>query len=227
MDTNTYVIIPVYNEAKVIGSVIKSCQKKFNNVICVNDGSADNSAQVIKKNGAVLINHPLNLGAGAATQTGIDYALQDPKAEFFITIDADGQHDIEDAIKMLKYLKKNKLDIVLGSRFLGDVENISKTKHRFLKLAAVFSGTTTGIKLTDPHIGLRVFNRRFAEALKLTLPDFAHASELVQRIGEGNFAYGEIPVKVTYSDYTKAKGQSMINAVNITFDMMLHKVSKK
>ena len=227
MNDNCYIIIPVYNEAKVVGKVINSCQKKFMNVVCVNDGSSDTSAKEIIKAGAVLVNHPINLGAGAATQTGVDYALQDPKAEYFITIDADGQHSIEDAAKMLAFLQKNNLDIVMGSRFLGKVENISKIKHGFLKVAAIFSGATTGVKLTDPHIGLRVFNRRFAEALKLTMPDFSHASELVHRIGEGKFAYDEMPVSVTYNAYTKAKGQSMINAVNITFDMMLHKVSKK
>lgn len=227
MNTDAYIIIPLYNEAKVVGKVIESCQKRFKNIICVNDGSKDSSAKEVVKTGATLINHPLNLGAGAATQTGVDYALQDPKAKYFITIDADGQHSIEDASKMLAYLKKNDLDIVLGSRFLGNVENISKTKRVFLKGAAIFSGATTGIKLSDPHIGLRVFNRRFAQALELTMPDFSHASELIHRISEGKFAYGEVPVKVTYSDYTKAKGQSMINAVNITFDMMLHKVTKK
>jgi glycosyltransferase involved in cell wall biosynthesis len=227
MRTDTYIIIPVYNEAKIIGSVLNEVLKKFSNVVCVNDGSVDNSGREIEKTRAILIEHSINLGAGAATQTGIDYALMDLKAKYFITIDADGQHEIEDALRMLERLKEKDLDIVFGSRFLGQVQNISKIKSQFLKLAALFSKKTSGVYLTDPHIGIRVFNRKFAENLKITMPDFAHASELVERVAEGNYKYDEEPVTVTYSHYSKSKGQPMLNAINITVDLMLDKISKR
>jgi len=219
--------MPVYNEAKVVGDVINTIRKQFDSVICVNDGSSDTSGQIIKDSGAVLVEHPINLGAGAATQTGIDYALQDVNFKYFVTIDADGQHDVNDAVTMLNYLKTHDLDVVFGSRFIGEVENIGWLKRHFLKLAAIFSQHASGIKLTDPHIGLRVFNRKFAENLKLTLPDFTHASELIYRVKEGNYKYAEVPVKVTYSDYSKSKGQPMLNAINITADLLFHKMSKK
>lgn len=227
MNPDTYVIIPVYNESKVVGDVVRKVREKFSNVICVDDGSTDDSATQVKSAGAKLVRHPINLGAGAATQTGIDFALQDPTALYFITFDADGQHHVADALKMLKVLQNEKLDIVLGSRFLGEVQNISAVKRVFLKLAAIFSDRTTGVKLTDPHIGLRVFNRNFANNLKLTLPDFTHASELVHRIGEGNYAYREVPIKVTYTDYTKQKGQPMLNSINIAIDLFFHRITKK
>jgi glycosyltransferase involved in cell wall biosynthesis len=217
----------VYNEATVVDGVIETIHKEFSNVICVDDGSADDSAKVIQASGATLVQHPFNLGAGAATQTGIDYALQDPKAEYFITIDADGQHDVKDAVKMLGYLKEHKLDVVFGSRFMGEVQNISAFKRFFLKIAAIFSKNTTGVNLTDPHIGLRVFNRKFAENLNITLPDFTHASEVIHRTGEGGYSYAEYPVTVTYSDYSKSKGQPMLNAINISVDLLFHRISKK
>jgi glycosyltransferase involved in cell wall biosynthesis len=224
---SVYVIMPVYNEAPVVGAVIASVKHSFLKVICVNDGSDDGSADVINKAGASLVEHPINLGAGAATQTGIDYALQDTAAQYFITFDADGQHNIKDAVNMLAYLKQHKLDVVFGSRFMGNVENIGFIKKTFLKAAAIFSSKTSGVNLSDPHIGLRVFNRRFAENLKLTLPDFTHASEIIHRIGTGSYKYAEVPVTVTYSDYSKAKGQPMLNAINITFDLFFHRISKK
>ncbi len=224
---DTFVIIPVYNEASVIGPVLKSTLAKFPNVVCVDDGSSDKSAEAVLKTKAHLVGHSINLGAGAATQTGIEFALQNPAVKYFITIDADGQHDINDVPKMLDYLKSHKLDIVFGSRFLGKVENISVIKSRFLKLAAAFSGATSGLKLTDPHIGLRVFNRFVAENIQLTMPGFAHASELLHRIVEKDFKYAELPVTVRYTDYSKAKGQSMLNAINIAFDVLLHKATKK
>jgi len=221
------VIIPVYNEGSVVASVIDSVHKHFQTIICVDDGSADNSADEILRSGAVLVRHPINLGAGAATQTGIDYALRNTKAQYFITFDADGQHHTKDAVKMLSYLKKHDIDIVFGSRFLGEVVDISPAKKIFLRLAKAFSHIDTGVNLTDPHIGLRVFNRNFAENLKLTMPDYSHASEVVRRVREGNFQYAEQPVTVTYSKYSKAKGQPMLNSVNITFDLLLHRVTKR
>ena len=226
-DTETYVIIPVYNEDQIVASVIKKIRKYYKNIICVNDGSSDDSSLHIVNSGGTLVEHPINLGAGAATQTGVDYALQFPNSQYFITIDADDQHDIKDAVKMLEYLKKYKLDIVFGSRFIGKVHNISRVKRVFLKQAALLSTKTSKVTLTDPHIGLRVFNRKFAENLKLTLPDFSHASEILYRISEGNYKYAEIPVTVTYSDYSKSKGQPMLNAINITIDLLFHRIIKK
>jgi glycosyltransferase involved in cell wall biosynthesis len=227
MFSDTYVIVPAYNEATVIGGVIKEISKLYKNVICVDDGSTDNTANEVQKSGALLISHPINLGAGAATQTGIEYALLDKNARYFITIDGDGQHNISDTKTMLEYLKKQDLDIVLGSRFIGKANNMKRTKKALLKIAAVFSLSISGVNLSDPHIGLRCFNRKFAEGLKITMPDFSHASELIGRIKEGNYKYGEVPVTVTYSDYSRSKGQPMLNAVNISFDLLLNKLTKK
>lgn len=221
------VIVPCYNEEQVVRKVLQDIKAHFKEIICVDDGSSDNSASEIIISGATLIEHPINLGAGAAIQTGIDYALQDPAVEIFITIDADGQHNINDAVAMVKHLQRHNLDIVFGSRFIGNVESIHPIKKVFLKIAALFSTTTTGVKLTDPHIGLRVFNRKFAENLKLSLPDFTHASEVIHRIKEGNYKYAEVPVTVTYSDYSKAKGQPMMNAINITVDLLINRITKK
>lgn len=225
--SHTAAIIPVYNEENSIGGVINEVKRYYNKVICVNDGSKDKSSEVINKAGAILVEHAINLGAGAATQTGVDYALLDKSTKYFITVDADGQHEIKDAMRMLEHLKENNLDIVFGSRFLGTAHNISPAKRLFLKLAALFSKKTSGVTLTDPHIGIRVFNRNFAENLNLTMPGFAHASELLFRISEGGYKYAEIPVKITYSDYSKAKGQSMLNSINIVIDLLFHRMSKK
>jgi glycosyltransferase involved in cell wall biosynthesis len=227
MHSDVAVIIPVYNEEIIISKVVQEVLDVFPNVICVDDGSIDKSSTKIVESGAQLVKHSINLGAGAATQTGIDYALQNKNIKYISTIDADGQHEVKDAIRMLKHLQENNLDIVFGSRFLGKVENISKFKKQFLKLAAVFTKKTSGIYLTDPHIGIRVFNRKFAENLKISMPDFAHASELVERVAQGKYKYDEIPVTVKYSDYSKQKGQSMLNAINISFDLIMDKISKR
>ncbi len=225
---DTCVIIPVYNEEAVIERVVQRVLRDFSQVICVNDGSKDASAQAIGKTKAVLVSHLTNLGQGAALQTGLDYALRNTDATYFITYDADGQHQLSDAITMLKHLREHPdLDIILGSRFLGHAQNIGRFKKWILKLAVSFTNATTGIHLTDAHNGLRVFNRNVAQSLDITMPDMAHASEIIHKIGTNRYRYKELPITIIYTDYSKAKGQSAINAINISFDLLLHKATKK
>jgi len=227
MYKNSWIIIPVYNEEQVIKDVLNDVLKVFPNVVCVNDGSSDDSATEIKKTKAHLVNHPINMGAGAAIQTGIEFALQDKAAQYFVTFDADGQHKVEDIAPTLKYLQGNDLDIVIGSRFLGEVKNISKIKSRFLQVAKLFNKITTKIDITDPHNGLKVFNRKFAESLDITLHGYAHASEIVEHIRSQRFKYDEYPVTVLYTDYSLKKGQPMLNAINIVFDLFFNRITKK
>lgn len=227
MTQKTYIIMPVYNEEQVVEDTIKGVLKSYPDIVCVNDGSTDNSAEKIGKTKAILVNHPINMGAGAATQTGIEFALQDKNAQYFVTFDSDGQHRVEDIAPMLKHLQDNNLDVVIGSRFLGEVENISGIKSLFLGFAKLFNRFTTKVDITDPHNGLRVFNRKFAESLDITLHGFAHASEIVEHMGSGKFQYGEYPVTVLYTDYSLKKGQPMLNAVNIVFDLFFNRITKK
>jgi glycosyltransferase involved in cell wall biosynthesis len=224
---DVYVIIPAYNEGKAIKEVLESVLKIFPNVVCVNDGSKDDTAEQIEQTKAVLVNHPINMGQGAALQTGIDYALQDPKAAYFITFDADGQHSLDDAQAMVKEIRKGKAEIILGSRFLGKAENISGLKKAILRMAVAFSNMTSGLRLTDAHNGLRVFNRHVASELQLRMPDFAHASEIIERIAEKKFTYKEVPVTILYTEYSVSKGQSIINAVNISFDLFINRIMKR
>ena len=115
--TDTWVIIPCFNEGAVIGDVIRNVRHVFPNVVAVNDGSTDDSAAQIKAAGAHLVNHPVNLGQGAALQTGVEYARSQPGSRYFVTFDADGQHQVKDVVEMLDRLRTGDLDIVVGTRF--------------------------------------------------------------------------------------------------------------
>lgn len=225
MNKEVALIIPVYNEGKVIKPVIDKVLKEYKYVVCVNDGSRDNSREEILKTKAYLVDHPINMGQGAALQTGIEFARNLPVG-YFVTYDADGQHRLEDVKEMIKTIKREKTDFVLGSRFLGkEAVNMPKMKRIILNMAIKFSNATSGVKLTDTHNGLRVFNRKVADSIQITLPDMAHASEILEIIHRNNYTYTEIPVVIEYTDYSRSKGQSIINAVNIAFDTLLRKVS--
>ncbi len=209
----------MYNEATVVGRVVEGLLGTFPNVVCVDDGSRDGSVAVARKAGAVVVEHPVNLGQGAALQTGIEYALQDPETDSIVTFDADGQHRVEDAAAMVDRLRAESLDVVLGSRFLDSRTELTALKRLVLKTAAVQMKLSTGLDLTDAHNGLRVLGRDLASRINLTQNRMAHASELVHQLASLNARYAEHPVHIIYTDYSKAKGQSLLNSVNIIADL--------
>lgn len=209
----------MYNEATVVGSVIEGLRKQFPYVVCVDDGSTDGSQEKARAAGAVVVQHPINLGQGAALQTGIEFALQDPELECIVTFDADGQHRVDDAMAMAQRVKSGEAEIILGSRFLDDRTKLSPAKRLVLKTAAIQSRLATGMNLTDAHNGLRAFNPRVASNIHLTQNRMAHASELVHQLARLKPKYAEHPVEIIYTDYSKAKGQSLLNSVNIVAEL--------
>jgi glycosyltransferase involved in cell wall biosynthesis len=218
---DVWLVVPVYNEAPVIADVVRDVRATFPNVVCVDDGSKDRSAEQIRLSGAHLVRHPVNLGQGAALQTGIDYARSQPGAQYFVTFDADGQHQVKDVEKMVDRLRHEPLDIVLGTRFHGDTDHIPFIKRLVLKSVVQLSPALRKLKLTDAHNGLRAFNRTVAEGMNITLNGMGHASQIVERIAHEDWRVAEEPVTILYTEYSMAKGQSLINGVNILFDALL------
>jgi glycosyltransferase involved in cell wall biosynthesis len=218
---DVWLIVPVFNEGQVIGEVVRNARKTFANIVCVDDGSRDNSAAEIRSAGAHLVRHPVNLGQGAAIQTGLEYAKSQRGAKYFVTFDADGQHQVDDVLAMLERLRSEDVDIVVGTRFHGDTSHIPWIKRLILRTVVRLSPRTQRLGLTDAHNGLRVFNRTVAEQMNITLNGMSHASEIVQMIDHHGWRVVEEPVTILYTDYSMAKGQSVINGVNIVFETML------
>jgi polyprenyl-phospho-N-acetylgalactosaminyl synthase len=216
----TWVVIPMYNEGSVISEVVADVRKTFPYVVCVDDGSSDESAASAASAGAVVVTHPINMGQGAALQTGFDYALSDPLMTDVVTFDADGQHQVADATGMVDKLRAEKLDVVIGSRFLDERTEVARFRKLILKAAAVYTRWTSGMALTDAHNGLRAIDRGVLERLRLKQNRMAHASELVDKIGALKVRWAEYPTHIIYSDYSKAKGQSLLNSVNILFELI-------
>jgi glycosyltransferase involved in cell wall biosynthesis len=220
-NSDTWLIVPLYNEATVVREVVERTRTTFPNVVCIDDGSRDRSVEEALAGGAIVIKHPINLGQGAALQTGLEFALAQPGAEFFVTFDSDGQHRVEDALAMVERLRTEPLDIVVGSRFLDDRTNAGALKKLILRTAVLFERISTGVKLTDAHNGLRALNRTAASRIRITQNRMAHASEIVAQIGAAKLRYAEQPVQIIYSDYSRAKGQSMWNSVNILSELFI------
>ena len=211
------VIVPAYNESTVLESTLRKLGSYFTNVVLVDDGSQDSTSWVGKNCGVTVITHPINLGQGAAIMTGIIWGLQNPVNSFFATFDADGQHRVDDLISAVRCQIQDGCDVVLGSRFLTEQNSLPKSKKVFLKIATFYTRFTTGLRVTDTHNGIRLVSRRVAEVLDLT-NGMSHASEILRILSSNDFSVAEIPVTIEYTDYSKSKGQPLINSINIVYD---------
>ena len=220
MNDDTWMVIPVYNEEPVIAGVVKAALTSFSNIVCVDDGSDDGSAAAAAAAGATVVSHPINLGQGAALQTGLEFALMDPTMNYVVTFDADGQHLVEDAERMLETLRAGSVDIVFGSRFLDPRSRPPRMKRVLLKAAVAYSNASTRVRLTDTHNGLRALNRPVVEAMDIKQNRMAHASEVIEQVGRGGFRYTEQSVHIVYTDYSRSKGQSMLNSINILVELI-------
>jgi glycosyltransferase involved in cell wall biosynthesis len=221
-NADVWVVIPLYNEATVIATVITGLLEHFPHVVCVDDGSTDGSALVAEAAGARVLRHPTNLGQGAALQTGIEYARERAGTAFLVTFDADGQHRVEDALAMLQRARDEDLGIVFGSRFLDDRTQIGWLKRVVLRTAAWVTNRTTHLRLTDAHNGLRVLRVDAAHGVNMQQDRMAHATEIVHQLGDTHLPWREHPVEVIYTDYSRAKGQSLLNSINILIDLIVH-----
>ena len=217
-----WIIVPAFNESAVIGEVITQLRSEFSHVVCVDDGSSDDTASTALAAGAHVVRHPVNLGQGAAIQTGVEYARRQPGAKIFATFDADGQHRITDVLTMIDRLTRAGVDIVIGTRFASSAASHTPAlKKLILRTAAWLSPSSRRLGLTDAHNGLRVFNRTVADNLALTMNGMSHAGEFISLIDENGWRVAEVPVEILYTDYSMSKGQPLLNGVNIVFDGFL------
>lgn len=220
--SDTWLVIPCFNEGQVIFDVIANARQTFPNIVAVNDGSRDNSAEAIHAAGAHLVNHPVNLGQGAAIQTGVEYARAQPGAQYFVTFDADGQHQVKDVVAMVERLRTEPVDIIVGTRFAGqDNSQVPWIKRVVLKTVVMLSPRTKRLGLSDAHNGLRAFNRKVAEEMDIRMNGMSHASEIVAMIDNHGWRVAEQPVDILYTEYSMSKGQSLINGVNILADGLM------
>lgn len=220
-----WIVIPAFNEADVIRNVVAEVRQRFPHVVVIDDCSSDETSACAMAGGAFVLRHPINLGQGAALQTGIRFALA-RGAGFVVTFDADGQHRVEDIDVLMRRQAETGADLVVGSRFLGSAVNISPLRRSILKLAVHFTTLTTGVRLTDAHNGLRLFTRRAATILRIRQNRMAHASEIISQAGALKLVIAEAPVTIVYTEYSIRKGQKLSNAFNILAELLVERLSR-
>lgn len=224
------IVIPAYNEDAKIGYVVAGIKKELKKstysgeIVVINDGSKDNTALIAKKNGAVVISHILNSGAGGATATGLSYAQQN-NFDIAATMDADGQHDPKDVIRGVEELIKREHDLLIGSRLINK-QGMSKVKILGNRGLSVITYILFGINSTDSQSGLRIFSRRALEQLQWKTQGYEFCSEMLWRARQIGLKISEYSIKTIYTDYSRAKGQNNWNGINIVKSLLKRRIAE-
>jgi polyprenyl-phospho-N-acetylgalactosaminyl synthase len=216
---DTLIVVPAWREATAIADVVVRLRAAGWNVLVVDDGSPDDTAARAIACGASVIRHPVNLGQGAALQTGFEYVRRHAFAHV-VTFDADGQHRAEDVAALVSALRSG-ADLALGSRGLGGTVGASWARRWLLRCATWVSNRISGVRLTDAHCGLRAIRVDALQHLSLSCDGMAHASELLARARRARLHIVEVPVVVHYTAYSSAKGQRAWAAIRILWDVLV------
>jgi polyprenyl-phospho-N-acetylgalactosaminyl synthase len=222
---NIFIVIPAFNEERSIENVVNELAAFDYHIVVVDDGSAEPLLPDLEITNAYVLRHTINLGQGAALQTGIDFALEQG-AEIIVTFDADGQHMATDIALLVSTLQQEEHDVVLGSRFLGDDSSVPTRRKFVLQAARFVNFFFTGLFLSDAHNGLRALTAEAAKKIRINEQRMAHATEILSEIKKHNLRYKEVPVMVHYSAYSMAKGQRSRDGFRIVFDLFLNKLFK-
>lgn len=219
--SSTICVVPIYNEAEVLAGVLEELTTFFPNVLCIDDGSDDESARIASMFGARVIRHAFNIGQGGALKTAFAVISKEKKFKYLVTYDADGQHQPKDALAAVEKLVISNSDVVFASRFLeGDAKQVPIMKRLLLKGVVRFNRLITDVDLTDTHNGLRAIRVSVLSRLPIKCFGMAHATEIVSQSIQSRLRYSEVPVQIRYTEYSKRKGQSMLNSINIVLDLL-------
>lgn len=223
---NLYIIIPALNEEPKLGDVLKDlADNGYKKIIVIDDGSRDGTADVAAKGGAHVVSHAINRGVGAATQTGFDMAKR-LGAEYAITFDADSQHSASDITKMYEELQKGKAAVVIGSRFMKKNNKIPLLRRCFNKFGNFVTFLISGIWVTDSQSGFKGFNKKALEAIEIKVNGYECCSDMIREIAEKELSYTEVPIGVTYSDYSMKKGQNFATGVKTLLKLIIQSLMR-
>ena len=210
-----WILVPCFNESKVINQTISELSKYFQNILVVDDGSTDNTTNLLKSLNATVLQHPINLGQGAAVSSGFEFISRTDNSKAVITFDADGQHSVNDAVTFANEILSSSEDIIFGSRFIHHEKNVPFIKRLVLKIVTKISNVILKMNLSDTHNGLKAFKIDALDKIKLKTSNYAFESELLAKVSKLGLSYRELPSDIIYTEYSKTKGQSLRNGMRI------------
>ena len=225
MNEHVTIILPAYNEERVIADVIRALKDRgYRRIIVVDDCSKDRTNEVAKQEGAVVLRHFLNRGVGGALGTGIQAALRFD-SDIIVTFDSDGQHDPDDIPRLIEPIEKGDADAVIGTR-LSDPRGMPWSRRLANWTANCITFALFGVWTTDSQSGMRAFSRAAAQKLQLMTSGMEASSEIVAEIARNRCKLKEVPITVIYTEYSLSKGQSFLRGLATLRKLLIAKVRR-
>lgn len=220
----TYVVLPAYNEATRIQPVIEEIAEKGYNMVIVNDGSSDNTLDVIKEskkkypNQIHIFSLMINRGVGVATQTGFDAVLRyNPK--YVVSMDSDGQHSADDLDAVITPLVTGEAKAVIGVRPLNDMPRSRNYANAIMNF---FTKIFYRVEVSDSQTGFRAITSDALDKISINARGYLISSEFIREINDNDISFAEVPIKTIYTPETQAKGTNVKVAFQILLQMIRH-----
>lgn len=216
--------IPAYNEHEAIGKVLQGIPRKIKgisrvDILVVDDGSIDNTGEKAARYNAKVVSHLINRGLGGALKTILRYANSNGY-DFLVTIDADGQHNPSDIIRVVDRLLVNDVDVVVTSRWLKPTQGVW-LRYFVNWLANILTYFLFGIWTSDSQSGFRGFTRKAFERINIQSDGMEVSSEFFKEIDKNKLRFTEVPIDAIYTEYSKRKGQKLTNGFNVLMQLIV------
>ncbi|MBR0271978.1 MAG: glycosyltransferase family 2 protein [Methanobrevibacter sp.] len=220
----TYVVLPAYNEATRIEPVLEDIARKGYNMVIVNDGSSDNTLEVVKQSKRKfpdkihIFSLPINRGVGIATQTGFEAVLKfNPK--YIVSMDSDGQHSADDLDEVIKPLVTGEAQAVIGVRPFKDMP---KTRSFANSIMNLLTRIFYKVNVSDSQTGFRAITVDALNKISINATGYLISSEFIREINDNNIPFAEVPIQTIYTPETQAKGTNVVVAFKILLQMIKH-----
>jgi phosphoglycolate phosphatase-like HAD superfamily hydrolase len=222
---NTYVVVPAYNEEKTLGGVLDDLLRYFRReeIVVVNDGSRDRTREIARSKGVHVLTHLVNRGLGGALGTGIAYALR-RNARLILTFDADGQHLVSDALRVMKPVAEGRADFAVGSRLKGDTSQMPFVKRFGNFVLDAITAAFARKYVSDSQSGLRCLSRDCAARIRITCDRYAVSSEIIIEAAKNRCRIVEVPIRAVYTEYSMKKGTNVLEGVKIALNLLFDKL---
>ena len=196
--------LPAYNEEKNIAKIIVQLKKVADQIIVCDDGSTDSTSIIAESLGAIIIKHPKNLGYGSAIRS-IFLKSKEINSEVLVTIDADGQHKIEDIEKVAKPVVDGQADVSIGSRFLDKNNNSPKYRKLGINIITKVTNSSLSEKITDAQSGFRAYNNKVLQELTPSDSGMGISTEILIKSSNLGFKIAEVPTEIQYEGDTSSQ----------------------
>jgi len=193
--------IPAHNEESHIENLVKSAKNHVDSVVVCDDGSTDNTANIAKNAGAIVISHKTNKGYGASVISLFNYAREN-NVDAMITIDGDGQHNPDQIPLLLNTMSQHNVDVVIGSRFLNPNIEAPGYRQRGIKIITSTANYGTDLKVSDSQSGFRSYSKIAINAIHPTEEGMSVSTEILLKISNKGLSLAEVPITISYDGDT-------------------------